>query len=881
MSIRTGAMRSSSMLALTWLAATSNAFAHTDSLGFIITPGSSDGFYNAEIFYGSWHNSVGQAEGALDLFDSGSNLVGTNPFTLVPGFNGVSDGTLPTGLVPGVNYFFPDGSGGLTGDSSGHYIYAFQSTTFNDLSEGSYTFGYNAGSSFTADWQPSDSAINAGAFTIGEGGSLVVVGASGGAIDNSQSSFTSDTFSGGNDATFDGGTLQVDPSATSLSNNFAVNSSGGTIDTNLEDSDFTGDFTGDGIITVVGNGAAHFTGTNTHGGFLVNHASISADSDSALGTTGAALTLNHGTFTPTADMTLARDVVITGSHGSHFNVDDGLSLSLTGAVSGSACLIKTGAGTLSLNAAGANAIGACVEEGLLEFNNTFTGNVWVDPTGLMSGGGTVNGNVEVSGHISPGNSPGVMTIAGDVTLLDGSTFDVDVDGPTPGTGAGFHDQLVLTSGGVFTANGTLAPITRGITGSANNDYTPEIGDQFVIVDADGGVTGSFDSITQPGTGLPTNARWDVLYTSDSVILVVTADQFLALSTLALGNARRIAAAMDVVRPAPASGTGAAGAFFDGLSGLDEAQLALVLQQAAGGIHAQALAATQRASRATRAAVFERLAHAEPSRHFWAQTLGGRSLIDGDDESAGFDSRSGGLVVGADAPVTPRLVLGAALAFLETDVHGDGDAQAQSYGAMGYARWSEGAYFVNGVLSIGVDGYDINREVSLSSGTQELQASVDGVNVALDIEAGRRFEIGAHRIDAVFGLAADQFSRDRVTEQGDASVALAFGAEQNAALRSRLGARYSTAYQVAGVNLRPHAEGFWTHQFDGAVVGMNPTLHGGAFEVRSPDSGPDSFDLGAGVTAQVSPGAEVYLSYAGVYGEDQIDHGVQLGLRMAW
>src|SRR3546814_11815592 len=62
-----------------------------------------------------------------------------------------------------------------------------------------------------------------------------------------------------------------------------------------------------------------------------------------------------------------------------------------------------------------------------------------------------------------------------------------------------YDTLVLTgANSVYTADGTIAPTLRGITGSANNDFTPKIGQTFQAVTAEGGVQGTFDALEQIG-----------------------------------------------------------------------------------------------------------------------------------------------------------------------------------------------------------------------------------------------------------------------------------------------------------------------------------------------------------------------------------------------
>ena len=881
-------LRKHALRATTALAAScsliANASAHTDSLGFVITPGSGAGLYNVDIFYGSWHSPVPGPEGALDLRDSNGALVGTVAFVLYPGYNGVANGTLPPGLVPGVNYFFPDYNGGLTGDGAGHSIFAFQYVTFTDLLIGSYTFGYNVGSSFSVNWSPADAMINAGAFMIGPNGQLVIVGAGPPIIDASQALFTSDQFAGGGDLTFDGGTLQLITGSENLVNNGSVNSLGGTIDTNAMNAAFSGNLNGPGVIYITGGGVLNVSGVNTHGGFVVNQSTLSAGDDTALGDPNAALTLDNGTFSPTQSMALDRNVVITSTDGSAFDVADALTLTVNGALSGDSCLYKRGLGALDLRADGANAIGACVEEGLMSFNATFTGDVWVEAAGRMAGGGQIVGDVEVAGTLAPGNSPGQMIVAGSVTQLPGSTLEIDVDGPTAGTGAGHFDTLILTgAGSVFTADGTLAPILRGITAPANNTYTPSIGDTFEIVTAEGGVAGAFDTITQPGAGLPANARFDVLYLDNSVVLAVTANDYALAIAGGQRNAVAAAASLAAVRPAAGAPAGTpAGDLFAGLMGYDEQELALVFQQISGDIHAAQLAAGHRANRLTRGAIRDRFAGEEPEQRVWGQVLGARAQTEADAYAGDLDGRINGMMAGFDGEVRPNLIAGAAVAFLKTDIRGDGRAEAHSAQAIAYGRWSHQAMFVDAHVLYGSDRYSTNRSVALSSGTQDLTSRTHGDTFAADLAAGYRFVLGgAGALDAIAGASWDIVSRNDVSEDGDASVALAFGDEESESLRARLGARYSAALTLAQAAIRPYAEAFAVHEFADTAATVRAQLAGASFDAASPDAGEDSFELGAGFTAVMRPGAELFAGYRGEFSDAYENQAVQLGIRASW
>jgi len=859
-----------------------SAAAHTDALGFIITDGSSAGLYNVDIFYGSWHNFTGAPEGSLDLTNTTtSTLVGTNPFQLYPGFDGVSDGTLPPGLTMGVNYFFPDYAGGLTGDPNGHFIYSFQYVTFTDLVAGGYQFGYNAGSTLTVNWEPSDPMINAGTFIIGDGGELVIIGAGPTTIDTSQETFAVDDFAADTGLVFDGGTLLIAEGTPPVSNDVTVNAPGGYIDTNLTDVTFEGEFTGDGVMTIVGNGTANLTGVNTNAGFIADHAGISAGDDAALGAEGAALTLNHGTFAPTQTMSIERDIVTASSHGGAFDVGEDITLTLNGEVSGTGCLYKRGLGDLDLRAAASNAIGACVEEGLLAFNSVFTGNVWVDAGAFISGSGTIIGDVEVSGTLSPGNSPGQMVVAGSVTQLPGSTLQIDIDGLTVGNGAGHYDTLVLTGGSsIYTAGGTLAPILRGITAPANNTFTPTLGDTFIIVTAEGGVVGAYDALTQPGSGLAAGTRFDVIYGDNEIVLAVTAADY-SLLTGGLANARSAGAALEDVRPDAGMGTGDIGAFFDGLAGLDEAQLAVAFQQIAGDIHATGLEGAHRNSRIGREAARSRLSETEPSRHLWGEVVGTDGEVGSDRTANGFDYRTGGLVVGLDTPVGAGWNVGGALAYVEGEARGDGRADVQSYQAIAYARWTDGSLFTNSSLAYSVDSYEISRSVGLSTGVEDLTSSADGETIAVDFEFGRTLQTLGGQVDLIGGVSWEEVSRDGVDEDGAATVALSFDDAEDETTRLRFGARYGRDMQTGAMSLRPYAQAYVVHFADAGGADLDATLHGATFTTAASDPGQTGLETGLGVVASLNQSLELYAHYRGDFTDNQTEHGARVGARLAW
>ena len=165
-----------------------------------------------------------------------------------------------------------------------------------------------------------------------------------------------------------------------------------------------------------------------------------------------------------------------------------------------------GIGTLNVHAGGRVTVGSKVESwagstvdvsdgghlliGLGNVDTITDGTVQVGPGGTLAGTGAVIGNVVVNGgEVSPGHSPGLLTVTGDLTLDPSSTLTIQIGG----TGAGQFDQL--------NASGALA-----LAGTLNlefiDGYTPPVGSpmSFDMFSAGNGITGGFQSVQVTGLG---------------------------------------------------------------------------------------------------------------------------------------------------------------------------------------------------------------------------------------------------------------------------------------------------------------------------------------------------------------------------------------------
>jgi uncharacterized protein YhjY with autotransporter beta-barrel domain len=117
--------------------------------------------------------------------------------------------------------------------------------------------------------------------------------------------------------------------------------------------------------------------------------------------------------------------------------------------------------------------------------STINGAVSVVSGATFGSAGTVNGNIAVAGVLSPGASPGTMTINGNVGLAGGSNTFFEMT-PT------VSDAIVINGALTIAAGSTLT-----ITG--NRPLTP--GQTYELITASGGISGMFSTVDKVSTVL--------------------------------------------------------------------------------------------------------------------------------------------------------------------------------------------------------------------------------------------------------------------------------------------------------------------------------------------------------------------------------------------
>jgi hypothetical protein len=202
-------------------------------------------------------------------------------------------------------------------------------------------------------------------------------------------------------------------------------------------------------------------------------------------------------------------------------------------------------------------------DGVLTVNGT--GSVSVPPgktltqNGTLGGTGTVTADVTNSGIVTPGNSPGTLTIDGNYTQASGGLLHEELGGPA----AGQFDKLAVT--GTATLAGTLSISSFG-------GYSAPVGQAFDFLTAARGITGTFTTVNQPA-GAPmyepsysaTTARLTAngISVGDATVPEGNAGTTATTFTISLGQAEPGAVSVDWTTQ---DGTAAAGSDYAAASG---------------------------------------------------------------------------------------------------------------------------------------------------------------------------------------------------------------------------------------------------------------------------------------------------------------------------
>ena len=632
---------------------------------------------------------------------------------------------------------------------------------------------------------------------------------------------------------------------------------------------YAGAITGGGSVALTGSGVLTLAGANTYSGSttvtsgtLNVTGSLPATTDLAVN--GGVVALN-GSGQTVAQLSGDGGQVQIGA--GVLTVDQSGASTYAGSITGGGALTLDGGGVLNLTGDNTYTGPTTVDSGLLKVNGSIVSNVVVGSGGVLGGSGSVGGDVSIGagGTIAPGNSPGLLTVAGNFTFASGSTYQVQVQ---PGASPD-HDQIdVVGAGHVATiASGAAVQVQAAGVAADYGRLT-----RYTILTAAGGVSGAFDASPSLAGALPLKPY--LVYSADEVDLVLLRTDITFASLAATANQVRVANAVE------AGGFGTP--LFDALLVLDAPGSQKGYDALSGEIYASAPTALIEQGRYVRQSVLGRMdLGANEGLGVWGKYLGGWARRDAATGAAGVRSDLEGFVLGADRAIGGEWRVGAAGAFGQTDLRvasRSSRATAESVTLSAYAGGAVGPLTARIEAAYAWHSVQADRVVAFTGFNDVDTAQYSGHSAEVFGEVSHRVDLGDLAFEPFAGVGYVRLSTDPFHETGGASALQVAGQARGVTLATA-GMRASDRVALSpGLTLTPHVSVAWRGAY-GDLAGQEAAAFAAtsqAFTITGAGLDRKSLVIDAGLDLSGPRGGKLSVSYSGVQSNRWQDNAIKIG-----
>ena len=569
-------------------------------------------------------------------------------------------------------------------------------------------------------------------------------------------------------------------------------------------------------------------------------------------------------------------------------------------------LTKVGAGVLTLTGANIYTGGTEVNGGSLIVDGSLASpNTTVNPNGLLGGHGFIGGHVLNGGVVSPGNSPGTLTVHGNYTQSAGGTLRIEV----AGLGASEHDLLAVH--GKASLAGTVRVVRL-------NGFKLRVGDEVAFLTANGGVTGKFGSEQNDFASTGTIVKGEIIYQPNAVILRAVQGSFAEAARTLCDEPNDIAVGKALDKAVGHAGASALINYLnnepladlcrdfelispDELTSIYNLGVSLANVQTANlerrtadiragssGFSSSGYAMSGSSSMAPGVAGpagkggKELVPPADARLGFFVTGVGEFTKLGDTNNARGYDLATGGFTLGVDYRLTPNFAIGLMAGYASTgiDLSRSGHISVDG-GKIGiYATYFTGGFYADAAVTGGLNGYETRR--TALQGTA--RGSENGTELNALVAAGYDWKRGALTVGPIASFQYTYVGIGSFTEHGSLAP-LAYGSQRAESLRSAVGAKASYDWHVGGVVIKPEVRASWQHEYADSGFAFDTRFAkggGGTFTVDGPEKDRDSLLVGAGVAVIWNERTATYVYYDGEFARSNFDsNNVSGGVRLSF
>ncbi len=605
-----------------------------------------------------------------------------------------------------------------------------------------------------------------------------------------------------------------------------------------------------------------------------------------------------------------------------FTVNDGpgsVDLEASGVIQDGG-LTKEGAGLMLLTGASTYTGDTTINDGVLQLDGSIaSAETTVNLGGTLSGIGTVGGNLTNNGTVSPGDSPGTLTVNGNYTQNASGNLIIEI------ASLATHDLLQM--GGAANLDGTLTIVKLA-------NFSVVAGDKIIFLTAAGGVNNEFATVVTDFGPTGTLISPEVIYEPNDVALLfaqgsfviggLTPNQTSVAVNLnnSVGDARADALInfldteplanlphdYDLIAP-------------EELAALYEISFSkaivqnMNIQHRTDDIRAGSTGFSSNGMNMTTSGPVlpdpgltfaysdgkvvlpvdnkdKNVMVATPENRWGVFVTGSGDFVnvDNNDRNAhGYDITTGTVLVGLDYRVCDHFAIG-----IDGSYSG-GRADLVDDGRINYDGGQAGAYatvygikgffgsliHIDGGVNGGWNDYDTHR-----TGLQNLpvRGSTDGSEFNAFLAYGSDWHFGRLLVGTWSSLQYTNVDVNSFTETGSLAP-LTFPDQSEDSFRSSTGLRLAYDASFGRTIFRPEIRAAWEHEYGDRAYPIDARFAsgaGGIFTVHGPAIGRDSALVDAGFTILWNNRVSTYLFYDGNLGRSNYDNNaVSGGLRLTF
>ena len=649
----------------------------------------------------------------------------------------------------------------------------------------------------------------------------------------------------------------------------------------------------DASLVKIGTGTLTLSGNNTNsGGTSVLGGTISISSDNNLGSGN--VTLDGGTLKLSTAVTIDNSLFVGSSNGT-LNTN-GSNSTVSGVISGSGQLSKSGTGTLTLSGNNTNSGGISIQSGVLKANGNISGGITLSG-GELGGSGTLSSVTNTSGLVAPGNSIGTLTLSGDFVQASGATLAIEFNA------LGQSDKLDISGSAIL--NGAVEFQPEAGSYSANQTYT--------FIEADNGVSGTFSSQSTTNSSRLGGLTIRLIYNSGSVQFTTESSSYASLNFT--GNKGEVASYLDSLK-SDASGdlqsvlneidvlsvvdTGTAFSEIDGdVFSSSLGQLSKGVRQINDNISGKFslsgdLNLSQPISLSPGSYNFAEILSNTPlntyqnsSKGVWIKGIRTSSSRAAESSLPGYKYDSSGISMGIDSKISKKLLAGMSSSYIASQYSTDnnlGTVDTDSFYLGPYLLYLDKKDRLNASLIFGLHDNDSNRNINFTNVDRIAKSSYDSFDITFSTEYEKEYELNKEvsilpKVSAMYS----HIKQDAFSETGADSLNLSLDETTLSVASFGMGITINKKMVESNgtkSNIYGSAEILHERNLNSKRVGLNLTGKS-KFYVDGVDRNENFLGMKVGYEFSSDNNINSFVEYSGRYNNDYKEHQIQLGMATSW